>query len=332
MEAIKLRQSNIELLRIVSIFFVLIGHAFGVVLGLPDAKEVVAGPFVSFQRILLGAVALGGVNIFVLISGWFGIHPTSRGLGKFLFQVAFLLWGIYVVALLTGKSDVSLYGIKVSLGIYEGYWFVMAYLGMYLLSPVLNAFAESTSKRQFKILLMGFYLFQCYYCWIMDMVNYFNGYSVTFFCGLYLTARYVRLYPIRLLERRPWLIYATITLFLAVGSTVGIWLVGSPLKLLRYDNPLEIVASVCFLLGFLRLKLQSKVINTFAKSCFAVYLIHFNPFVFPYFRVGVEWISVNFGSVFFVAAMFVYLILVYISCSVIDSLRLLSWNIVLKRL
>lgn len=325
------RQSNIELLRIVSIFFVLIGHAFGVVLGLPGAQDIETEPLDSFLRILLGAAALGGVNIFVLISGWFGIHPNKRGLAKYIYQVAFLLWGIYAVALLSGETELSLSGIKVSLGIYEGYWFVMAYLGLYLLSPVLNAFSESASKRQFQILLIGFYIFQCYYCWIMGMVNYFNGYSITFFCGLYLTARYVRLYPIHLLEQRSWFIYALITLLLAVGSTLGMRFVGSPLKLLRYDNPLEIVSSVCFLLGFLKIKLQSRVINTLAKSCFSVYIIHFNPFVFPYFRMGVEWVDRSCSSLLFVITIFLYLIIVYIICSVVDSLRLLSWNILLNK-
>lgn len=325
------RQSNIELLRIVSIFFVLIGHAFGVVLGMPDANDIDASPTTSFLRILLGAAALGGVNIFVLISGWFGIHSNKRGLAKYIYQVVFLLWGIYAVALLSGKAELNLSGIKTSMGIYEGYWFVMAYLGLYLLSPVLNAFADNATKRQFQILLIGFYLFQCYYCWIMGMVNYFNGYSITFFCGLYLTARYVRLYPIPFLERNAWSIYIAITLFLAVAATTGIRFAGSPLKLLRYDNPLEIVACVCFLLGFLKIKLQSSVVNTLAKSCFAVYIIHFNPFVFPYFKMGVEWIDSNCNSVVFITAMFMYLIVVYLICSAIDSLRLLSWNIILRK-
>ena len=321
------RQSNIELLRIISIFFVLVGHAFGVVLGLPAAYDIEVGPLSSFLRILLGAAALGGVNIFVLISGWFGIHPSKKGLAKYLYQVAFLLWGIYVAAMLSGKADLNLDGIKTSLGIYEGYWFVMAYLGMYLLSPVLNAFADHATKRQFQTLLIGIYLFQCYYCWIMGMVNYFNGYSITFFCGLYLTARYFRLYPIQFIERNAWSIYIVITLFLAVAATVGIRLVGSPLKLLRYDNPLEIVASVCFLLGFLHIKLQSRRINALAKSCFAVYIIHFNPFVFPFFRMGVERIAKSYHSVFFLLMMFVFLLVVFLTCSLIDAIRALSWKL-----
>lgn len=332
METIRQRQSNIELLRIISIFFVLIGHAFGVVLGLPGAHDIDTEPLTSFLRILLGAVALGGVNIFVLISGWFGIHPSKKGLAKYIYQVAFLLWGIYVAALLSGKADLNIDGIKTSLGIYEGYWFVMAYLGMYLLSPVLNAFSESATKRQFQTLLIAFYLFQCYYCWIMGMVNYFNGYSITFFCGLYLSARYVRLYPIKMLERRTWIIYCIITLILAVGATVGLRFLGSPMKLLRYDNPLEIVACVCFLLGFLKIKLHSRGINTLAKSCFAVYIIHFNPFVFPYFRMGVEWIDRSCNSVLFIIAIFLYLIIVYFICSVIDGLRMLSWNFLIRKI
>ena len=115
--------------------------------------------------------------------------------------------------------------------------------------------------------------------------------------------------------------------FLAVAATVGIRLVGSPLKLLRYDNPLEIVASVCFLLGFLHIKLQSRRINALAKSCFAVYIIHFNPFVFPFFRMGVERIAESYHSVFFILMMFVFLLVVFLTCSLIDAISALSWKL-----
>lgn len=329
----KQRQSNIELIRILAIFFVLIGHA-GIANGglLPDMNDFRSDTLVSGIKLTLSCVTVGGVDIFVLISGWFGIHAGKRGLGKFIYQVAFLLWGIYAFFIVAGKAGISIDNIKAAFGIYEGYWFVMAYLGMYILSPVLNSFAETAGKRQFQLVLIAFYAFQTYYSWFWSMVNYFNGYSIVLFCGLYLTARYCRLYPIRILQHHPWKTYPAMVIALALLSTVGIIVTGHPLKMLRYDNPLVIISALAMLHGFSHLHFQSSVINRLAKSCFAVYIIHFNPLIFPYFSSGVKLIASQYSSVLFALAITLYLIAVYVICAFIDTIREVSWNIIYNQL
>lgn len=330
---VKQRQSNIELLRIISIFFVLIGHA-GIALGglLPERADLAGNSLQSLAVLVLNAMSVGGVNIFVLISGWFGIRASRRGLGKFLFQVAFLLWGIYAMFLAIGLAPISVDNIKASLGIYEGYWFVMAYLGLYILSPVLNAFVEKATKRQLGLLLILFYLFQIHYCWIWSMVNYFGGYSIVFFCGLYLTARYVRLYPILPLQRHPWSVYLAMVMLLVVLSAVGIYITGKPIKMLRYDCPLVIIASVAIVVGFSKLTIQKRWINALATSCFAVYIVHFHPLVFPYFRQVMATIAATFCGWRCLTAVIVFLCLVFLACSIIDYVRQAAWEIISKHI
>lgn len=327
----KIRQSNIELLRIISIFFVLVGHA-GMALGglLPDRADLADNSLQSVAVLALNAVSVGGVNIFVLISGWFGIRASRRGLGKFLFQVAFLLWGIFAVFLATGLAPVSVDNIKASLGIYEGYWFVMAYLGLYILSPMLNAFVEKATQRQLGLLLILFYLFQIHYCWIWSMVNYFGGYSVVFFCGLYLTARYVRLYPISFLQRHPWSVYSILVTLIFVVSAAGIYLTGHPVKMLRYDNPMVIIANVAILIGFSKMTVQKLWINTLATTCFAIYIIHFHPLVFPYFSQGLQTIAATFCGWRRLATVTGFLCLVFIACSMVDFTRQAAWRLISK--
>ena len=46
------------------------------------------------------------------------------------------------------------------------YWFVKAYMGLYLFAPVINSFIENASKKQVQIFLISFYLFQTVYAWI----------------------------------------------------------------------------------------------------------------------------------------------------------------------
>lgn len=325
-----LRQSGIELLRIVAIVMVLVCHANARVLGLPSRAEVFSVQAPSIARILFGAMAVYGVNIFVMISGWFGIHAKPKGLAKLLFEVLFLLWGIYAVFLLTGNATFNMHDIKVCLALTDEYWFVMAYVGLYIFSPVLNAFVEKASKRELQLLLVGFYVFQCYYCWASGTLDYFSGYSITFFFGLYLTARYFRLYPVRILSRHGGLVYVASLAVVTTVSVVALVLVGNWARMLRYDNPLVIVGAIGLLNAFSHLRLHSRLVNSLATACFAVYIIHFDPLVFRYFAMAVKSIYNSTSGLVTVAAISMFLLAVFLACWLIDRVRLCASRFVFR--
>lgn len=325
-----LRQSGIELLRIVAIVMVLVCHANARVLGLPSRAEVFSVPAPSIARMLFGAMAVYGVNIFVMISGWFGIHAKPKGLAKLLFEVLFLLWGIYAVFLLTGNATFNMHDIKVCLALTDEYWFVMAYVGLYIFSPVLNAFVEKASKRELQLLLVGFYVFQCYYCWASGTLDYFRGYSITFFFGLYLTARYFRLYPVRILSRHGGLVYVASLAVVTTVSVVALVLVGNWARMLRYDNPLVIVGAIGLLNAFSHLRFHSRLVNSLATACFAVYIIHFDPLVFHYFAMAVKSIYNSTSGLVTVAAISMFLVAVFLACWLIDRVRLCASRFVFR--
>ena len=329
MDVKKLRQSNIELLRIIAILFVLIGHV-GVVMGLPSGEDFVKTPVSSMTRILFSSFAVCGVDIFVLISGWFGIRLSSKGVGKFVYQVLFLLWSIYLVMICIGYASFSIDGIKISMGLTGEYWFVMAYLGLYVLSPVLNAFCEHSKEKQFRFFLILFYCFQAYYCWISGFLNYFEGYSIVLFCGLYLTARYFRIYPVKLVELHAWKVYFGCCILIFIIASFGEWKWGNALRMLRYDNPIVISASVALLCAFSKWQIQSKQINWFATSCFAVYIIHFNPFVFKYFKIVIIWLEKTFSGLILLVMIALFLIIVFVICVIIDQVRAKTWAVLEK--
>ena len=83
------RQSNIELLRIISIFLIMVVHATYLTFGTPTPHEIQAKPLGSFFFIGLENVSVICVDIFVLISGWFGIHPKVKSIGGLLFQCVY---------------------------------------------------------------------------------------------------------------------------------------------------------------------------------------------------------------------------------------------------
>lgn len=187
------RQSNFELLRIVSMLLVLAVHANYFSIGSPSATELKTDIIPSVTRVFLQAACLVCVNVFVLISGWFGIRRSVKGGMAYLFQCFFYSAIIYSFFLITGLVSVShVQAFQVFYLYYSGGWFVVAYLGLYILAPILNAYIEKVSLRQLAITVLLFYIFQTIFgC--MGHYNFFNlGYSTLSFIGLYMLAQLVR--------------------------------------------------------------------------------------------------------------------------------------------
>ena len=322
------RWSNIELLRIVAMMLILFGHTHIRLYIIEHGQEQMS--IVSFFNTMMACISTTGVGLFIAISGWFGIRFKTSGLSKYLYIVLFTLWAVYGVAIASGTTELNLEGIKISLGFYHGYWFIMGYLGLYLISPILNLFIEHATKKEYKIVLLSYFLFQTYYSWLSGWYDYYNGYSIIMFGGIYLTAAYVRKYPIGFLQKHSnTLIIATILLMSCVAY-LSLWKFGNAARQIRDDNPLVILLSILFVLSFNKLKFQSRVINWLAASCFAVYLIHFSPYVYPYLMQGVGYVYNHFDGVIYAALLLLLFFAVYIACTLFDQIRILTWNLIYR--
>lgn len=154
----KVRSSNLELLRLLSMFFVLVVHTDFQALGMPDRTEMTILPLFSVFRIIIEAFAIVCVNSFVLLSGWFGINFHIKSLCNLLFQCAFFLIGIYTFTILIGIEPLSISGIKRCLMLTNNVWFVKCYLGMFIMAPILNAFVKKLTKEHLIQCCSLFYL------------------------------------------------------------------------------------------------------------------------------------------------------------------------------
>ncbi len=75
----KQRLSNIELLRIISMVFVMLIHITYALSGKAYSQTD------SFLCVIMQWMTMICVDLFVLISGWFGIHSTLKGIGKLVY-------------------------------------------------------------------------------------------------------------------------------------------------------------------------------------------------------------------------------------------------------
>lgn len=332
----KERQSNLELLRILCMFGVLIVHADFGVLDTPTKSELTVSSLYCISRSLIESFAVVSVNTFVLLSGWFGIKFNWQGLAKLLFQCFFFFFLIYGLLLLTKEQSFSIEGLKKCLMLTNNVWFVKCYVGLYIISPVLNSFVNHADKKMFKMVLILFFVFQSVYGWFFIAQDYIlNGYSAWSFMGLYLLARYVRIHSPKysmMNHRKDIMIYFMLSLLSGILMLFFVYLDKFTYFVLfmQYSSPLVIAASLFLLLYFSKLRIQSRTINWIAASCFAVYLSHFYLFSM-YMRPLIQNIyHNNTGGVILFKIVFA-LAIFYVMAILVDKLRIFVWEkIVLK--
>lgn len=101
----KVRQSNMELLRMIAMFMILVIHANMISLPRPTTIDLTANPLPTSIRYFIESLGIVGVNVFVMLSGWFLINTRSKSFFSLGFQIL-TLWGIYY--LLTFRENESI--------------------------------------------------------------------------------------------------------------------------------------------------------------------------------------------------------------------------------
>ncbi|MBR2436328.1 MAG: acyltransferase family protein [Alistipes sp.] len=326
------RQSNIELLRMVAMFLVLLVHADFFSLGSPTISDIQTDTIDSFFKILFESISIVCVNVFVLISGWFGIKPSYKGILNFLFQCIFFLTGLYIITNIIGVNTLSLKGLAGCVFATKLNWFIKAYLLLYIISPVLNHFVNNTSQKEFKYILFGFFLFTCTYGWIGAAEFMMQGYSTISFIGLYLLARYIRIYSpawSKLHIKYDIAIYlSTIIIVSALTFTPPLYLgVKIPLNFYSYISPTTIIGAVYLLLAFSKISIQSKFINWCGVSCFAVFLIHVSPSTLWHYKDLFVKLHDSLPTLEYWGATFIILTGIFIIAILIDKVRIAIWEI-----
>lgn len=313
------RDSNIELARIVAMLLILALHAFNYYFWNDLSQQVTTQNIVA---ILGEAFTSCAVGLFVIISGWYGIKPKVKSIANIVFQVVF--YGIIlflIVSIIKGSAQWK--GLRDALLLSDSLWFIKSYFLLYILSPVLNAFVEKSDKRQFQIVLISFFLFQSIWGW-MNFAEEFNyGLSVVFFIFMYLLARYMRLYPNKITETSKIVcivVYCLSALVVAALLFVKHYYGILPMTehmLMSYVCPFMVLCSVSLFLFFSKIHIKSKVINWISASCLSVYLIHANSLVAPFYRslAGKEYLDRNY--LLFVAIIIGF----FLCCVAVDQIR-----------
>lgn len=336
------RNSNIELYRIF-VMLSIVAHHYVVHSGLirGDGGTISWCDF-SFHNIfflLFGMWGKTGINCFVLITGYFMCtsHITIRKFLKLILQIEFYNITIAFLFIIFYYHSFSWNDFFLQLlPITEvGSNFTGCYILFWLLIPFLNIIIQGINEIMHKRLItlcLFIYTAMLYIGNDSVSMNY-----VSWFIVLYFISSYIRLYPEKIYKcncSEFWGWCSLFAIMLSIVSVINITWHNSIFYETRILNPylyltdcnaiLALIVSVTTFMFFKNITIpQSKIINAIAATTFGVFLIHDNC------QAMRQWLwhdvvdlygqSLSLPYYFYVP---MAVILIFITCSTIDCLRI----------
>jgi len=342
------RLINIELLRVLAMFLIIIGHVLG-----DDHGNVLSRlePKSLSWCVLWGieTISVIATNIYILISGFFlsGSEFRPKRILKICVQVWFYSVIFGICSLLTDKFSIQTALNMLTPVLHRTWWFVSSYIGMVMISPLLNKIILGMENSELKgsiiVCLVMFSFIPTLYP-ITDTFSIGGGTGIVWFATVYLVAGYIRKNKKQLsdngLESKWKWIYLAVfmtmfsskMLLTVVTERVFGRAIGTSIFYTN-NSPICFLGAVSVFMMFLSMKSDgfSKLIRIIAKTgslTFGIYLIHNNPFfskrLWRILSPGTER-----GTVFLVLQVFAISIFIYILCGLIDYLReLLFGNLI----
>lgn len=321
------RNSGIEALRIIAMLMIIAYHY--VVHG--KAIETGGGTKIFLECASLWGKA--GVNLFCLIMGYFGIQ--SKFNVKKVFQmeaqvVFYSLFGLFAALLFKCRMSFGKVVMTFFPTVFNQYWFITAYIMVYIISPFINRLLLKLDGIHFRRLISIFIAFWCAVPFFTLQENsglFWNQFI--WFVVMYVIGAYLRLNK-RVFPKRIYLLVLLICNVILVASVIGTnWLSTYILKLAEYtiyarwsNSPLII----CVCISMMRLVECRQIghikwINYLATGTLGIYLFHENVFIRDILWNNLFNNTEYIGSYAIVIHIMAAIAFVFLTGSVIDVLR-----------
>ena len=183
------KETQIELLRIIAMILIIIHH-YVYHGGILDVHLDGINKLISIFVVLGGKI---GVNLFVLISGYFLINKKFKikRILKLLFEVYFYSILIFIINIIL-KNEIKPEMIFNTFLPFNIYWFFKVYLVLSILSPIINLLIKKISNKQYILLITILFCMVCIIGPLGKIRIFANSYMI--FLLMYLIRGYVKLY------------------------------------------------------------------------------------------------------------------------------------------
>ncbi len=326
----KKRESNLELLRIVAMFMIILYH-FIYHSGIYTYSW---GNLRLVSHIII-ALIIVHVNVFILITGYFGYKSKFR-ISKLLslnnsiwfYVVIFTVIGVLLLNMTFTKVELLKAFLPISI---KDYWFMTNYLLLYLFMPFINRIINSISKRNYQLLLVIIIIVFSVLPTLTggEFYDVFSGFALYQFVMMYLIGAYLGKYKVNYDTKILLISFFSLCFLNCVSYKIGTIIVNSPNSLLHYIgnnqvnsfisycNPIIIFQAISFFLLFTKMKINNTLINSVSSCTLGVYLIHDNN-VFRNFYKDKIIIESDLNIIFI---SIIVSVLVFIICVLIESIR-----------
>lgn len=312
----KLRQSNIEALRLLSMLMVLNLHSFW---GYDNGSGILQA--FDFLR---ESTSICAVNAFLLISGYFGIKWKFKSFFNLIFQLFFYAFGVYVIAVSLGYVDFSNKEFLMNATCIYNHWgFITAYVLLYMLSPMLNALSEKLTSKDLLLTIIILYISELFITRDCGSLNY----GILYLIGRFIkkTDAVNRLQTVAV--RGYW--FTTVLIFAFVYGAYKLLLIDDAdgmcgfLLGYSYSGPFVILQAVFLFLTFARINFTSKFINWCSASCLSIFLIHMHPSIKHIGYYSLTESLYDLPVLQHIGVLLLLIISVFFGCILIDKIRII---------
>lgn len=334
----KERNYGIDLLKIVSMFMVVVLHVLGQGGVLEQALDLTLNDTVAW---FIEILCLCTVNLFALTTGYLCIDRKFKYKNVINLYILVLFYNVLCTLILNGFKVVPLAVsfFPVSNG---AYWYFSAYIGFILFIPFINKYLNSIYEFEHRKLIYTILFVMCgigLFCLVhsTDALKINRGYSPVWLGCLYIIGSYFKLYDFKFKNRSKCLyfmifllssLFALLTRVVILKVPVLSHYFKSSLMLEYISFPIVINSVVLFLL-FLKVKVNDsfkKVLSFFAGLSFSVYVIHCNPYVWKNF-VGLFNDFANMPVFKMIFMVLFTALIIYVVCTLIDIVRFYLFKI-----
>lgn len=285
-----------DILRMISMMMVTMLHALTKGDLLPFmGNDVSANGWAAW---VLEVLSVPAVDIFMLISGYFLISSRFKigRLVEIVLQTLFYSAGTFGLFLLLGKVppasmnsyDFLQYFLPIHM---ETYWFISAYVIIYLLLPLITSGVHAMTEKQLQGVILWLLAFECVIKSFLPVRLSMDtrGYSFLWYLTLFLVGARIRLYGFKIVKtvKRGWAIYivSTFLILAEIFIVSQIQLRTGRLKemttvSLEYNHVLVFFSAIGIFAAFLHAKPMGKkfgsLVCMLSPYCLGVYLLQEN--------------------------------------------------------
>ena len=333
----KQRNYGIDLLRIVLMFMIVVGHLFAHTNIRTDA-EVYSPKWIYAW--IIQTVVLCAVDCFVIITGYYSNHnDRSIRLKKIVLlsgQVLFYSVSVYAVLLVTGLIDFSIVDlVKTLLPVMSGqYWFFTSYILLMLLVPFINLMLNRLNDFALKFLTATIiFVFYCMpiFSAVLWQFDGSEGMGIIGFITLYIIGYALKRFDLKL-SKLVCIVGIFISCSIIFASKLVLTYIVESFSLdmgtglfYHYNTLFMLVNAVLIFLLFKQISVgsrTSKLVSFVSVSVFGVYLIHEYPKMWDVFwKSDIARVLREASFLEFVALSILIPLAIFVVCLIIDKIR-----------